>query len=65
MSHPKVSVLILNWNGAEDTTECLESLLNMTYPNCEAVVVDNASDGDDVEVLKQRFGDKEIGRAHV
>jgi len=27
MSHPKVSVLILNWNGAEDTTECLESLL--------------------------------------
>jgi GT2 family glycosyltransferase len=57
MSRPRVSVIVLNWNGAEDTSECLESLRKTAYPDCEVVVVDNASDGDDVRALKQRFGD--------
>lgn len=25
MNHPKVSIIILNWNGLKDTIECLES----------------------------------------
>ncbi len=57
MSHPKASIIILNWNGLEDTTECLESLKRVTYPDYEVIVVDNASDGNDAEVLKERFGD--------
>jgi len=57
MSQPKVSVIVLNWNGAEDTAECLESLRKTTCPHPEVVVVDNASDGDDVRALKERFGD--------
>ena len=55
--YPKVSVIILNWNGLEDTVECLESLKKVTYPNYEVIVVDNASEGNDVQVLKERFGD--------
>ena len=31
--YPKVSIIILNWNGWEDTIECLESLKKITYPN--------------------------------
>jgi len=57
MIRPRVSVIVLNWNGAEDTAECLESLRKTTCPDCEVVVVDNASAGDDVRVLKERFGD--------
>ena len=25
MNYPKVSMIILNWNGLKDTMECLES----------------------------------------
>jgi GT2 family glycosyltransferase len=34
---PKVSIIILNWNGLEDTIECLESLKKVTYPNDEVI----------------------------
>ena len=56
MSYPKVSIIIVNWNGLEDTIECLESLEKITYPNYEVTVVDNASQGDDAQVLKERYG---------
>lgn len=55
--HPKVCIVILNWNGLEDTVECLESLKRITYPNYEIILVDNGSEGNDVEVLRERFGD--------
>ena len=57
MNHSKVSVIILNWNGLHDTIECLESLRNITYPAYDVVVVDNDSKGDDVRVLREKFGD--------
>lgn len=55
--YPKVSIIILNWNGLEDTIECLESLKKGTYHNYEVIVVDNASLGSDVQVLTERYGD--------
>lgn len=55
--YPKVSIIILNWNGLEDTIECLESLKKITYPNYDVIVVDNGSEGNDVEVLKERYSD--------
>ena len=57
MTYPKVSIIILNWNGLDDTIECLESLKKITYPDYEVIVVDNASSGNDVEVLRDRYGD--------
>ena len=57
MNLPKVSAIILNWNGLEDTTECLQSLEKITYPNYEVIVVDNGSEGNDVQVLAAKFGD--------
>jgi GT2 family glycosyltransferase len=57
MKLPKISIVILNWNGLEDTIECLESLKKITYPNYEVIVVDNGSEGNDAQVLKERFGD--------
>lgn len=57
MNQPKVSIIIVNWNGLKDTIECLESLKKITYPNYKVVVVDNGSDGDDANVLEKRFGD--------
>ena len=41
--HPKVAVIVVNWNGREDLLECLESLKGITYPNYRIIVVDNGS----------------------
>ena len=56
-SYPRVSIIVLNWNGLEDTIECLESLKRMSYPSYDVIVVDNASSGDDVEALRGKYGD--------
>lgn len=56
MQKPNVSIIILNWNGKDDTIECLESLRKISYPNYEIIVVDNGSEGDDVNILKKVFG---------
>jgi GT2 family glycosyltransferase len=56
MPFPEASIILVNWNGLEDTIECLESLKKITYPNYEVIVVDNASRGDDVRILVERFG---------
>jgi GT2 family glycosyltransferase len=47
----KVAVIVLNWNGGQDTLECLESLQKISYPEYELIVVDNASsDGSYVQI---------------
>jgi len=61
MSGPRVSIVVLNWNGLEDTVACLESLKKITYPSYEVVVVDNCSRGNDAEALEEKFR----GYAHV
>ena len=40
---PRVSIIILNWNGWEDTIECLESLYQINYDNYNVILVDNDS----------------------
>jgi len=54
---PKVAIVVLNWNGLADTSECLESLRTMAYPNYQTIVIDNGSSGNDAEVLQERFSD--------
>ena len=51
----KVSIIILNWNGLQDTVECLESLTKITYPNYEIIIVDNGSSDGSVETLRSKF----------
>lgn len=36
-------IIIVNWNGWEDTIECLESIFRMEYTNFRVIVCDNAS----------------------
>jgi len=50
---PRVSIVILNWNGWKDTIECLESLYQITYPNYDVIVVDNRSTDRSVEKIRE------------
>ena len=47
-----VTVIILNWNGIEDTLSCLESLKKQTYKDFKIIVVDNGSVDKSVEILQ-------------
>jgi len=50
---PRVSIIILNWNGWRDTVECLESVFQMTYPDYNVIVVDNRSEDDSIQKIKE------------
>ena len=43
----RVAIVVLNWNGIEDTILCLDSLRAQTYSNRKIIVVDNNSTKDD------------------
>lgn len=48
-----VAIIILNWNGWKDTIECLESIYHINYSNYNVIVVDNNSNDDSVEKIKE------------
>jgi GT2 family glycosyltransferase len=50
---PAVYVILINWNGEDDTSRCLTSLLSVDYPNMHVVVSDNGSRAASIAVLKQ------------
>lgn len=53
MSVPRVFVIILNWNGKEDSIECLNTLQCLKYENLTTIVVDNGSrDGSPGEIRR-------------
>lgn len=52
--NPKISIIILNWNGANDTIECINSLKNIYYDNYNIIVVDNGSEEVDYLLLQQK-----------
>lgn len=58
--YPQVGIIILNWNGKEDTIECLESLKDITYPNYKILLVDNGSTDGSIECFKIRYPEIEI-----
>ena len=53
--NPKVVIIVLNWNGTDDTLNCLESLAQLNYDNYSVLVVDNGSAESPVEVINERF----------
>lgn len=55
MASPTVYIVLLNWNGRTDTVECLESLLQLEYPNYKVIVVDNGSTDGSVETISNLF----------
>ncbi|MEM1943975.1 MAG: glycosyltransferase family 2 protein [Candidatus Caldarchaeum sp.] len=52
MQHPKISVVILNYNGMKFVANCLKSLLLTNYPDFEVLFLDNASSDGSREYLR-------------
>jgi GT2 family glycosyltransferase len=48
----KVVIIILNWNGWQDTIECLESVYQIDFDNFDVILVDNNSQDDSIEKIR-------------
>ena len=55
MSSPKVSIIIVNYNGKELLQKCLDSLLKVNYDNFEIILVDNNSTDGTVEFITKNY----------
>jgi GT2 family glycosyltransferase len=56
-SSPQVGCIVLNWNGWQDTVECLLALRECTYPHLTVIVVDNGSTDDSVRRIQAAHPD--------
>ena len=59
----KVAIVIVNWNGKENTFECLESVRSIDYPCVEVIVVDNGSTDNSADAIRERFPEVVLLRA--
>jgi len=52
---PKVVIVILNWNGFEETIECVDSISRIEYSNYKILIVDNGSDSNEIDNIVLQF----------
>ena len=52
---PQVAIIVLNWNGLNDTLDCLESLDQLDYQSYKVLVLDNGSTDGSVEAIRGHF----------
>jgi len=57
---PLVWIIIVNWNGRDDTLAGLASLRKITYRNYKTILVDNASTDSSVHAIRRDFPEVEI-----
>ena len=55
MQHPKVSVIVPNYNHAPYLTERLDSIFNQTYNDLEVLIFDDASADDSYRILTRYY----------
>lgn len=52
---PLVSVVIVNYNGRDFVSKCVESIVHNGYKNYEVIVVDNGSSDDTLPYLHEKY----------
>jgi len=52
-STPRVSAVVVNWNGEKDLRASIPSLLDQTYRRMEVLVVDNGSEDGSMDVVRE------------
>jgi GT2 family glycosyltransferase len=57
---PKVSIIVVNWNGRNFLNDCLHCLSLQTYPDREIILVDNNSTDSSVAFVREKFADVQI-----
>jgi GT2 family glycosyltransferase len=58
---PKVSIILVNWNGWQDTISCLDSVFQISYDNYDVIMVDNGSEDESIDMIRA-YVDGEVTR---
>jgi GT2 family glycosyltransferase len=53
---PLVYIIVLNWNGHDETLHCIKSLGQQAYPNFRILVIDNGSTDGSTQLLRELGG---------
>ena len=59
-ANPRIGVVVVNWKGAGDTIECLESLRVASHRPSRTIVVDNASPDDSVARITEWASERDF-----
>ena len=51
--HPKISIIIPNFNNAEFIEDCLKSVLNQSFKDWEAFIIDDASNDNSKNIISE------------
>ena len=62
MKELRIPIIVLNWNGYDDTVECISSLLMMQGVDFQVFLIDNNSDNSEGQRLRDLYTDNEIVR---
>jgi|LGVE01.1.fsa_nt_gb GT2 family glycosyltransferase len=58
--YPKVSIIILNWNGINLLKQSFPSILALDYPNYEIIFVDNNSSDKSIKMIEEMTAEIDI-----
>ncbi len=59
--NPDLSIILVNYNTRDHLRQCLASLFEMeSGPSCELFVIDNGSEDDSVEMVREQFPDVDL-----
>lgn len=61
----KVFIVIVTWNGLQDTLECLQSLNRLDHENRHVIVVDNASIDNSAQVIRAKYPHITLFRSEI
>ena len=61
--HPRVAVIVVNWNAGTDLERCLQSVAAQTRTADRVVVVDNASSDGSADELEARYPGVDVVRS--
>jgi GT2 family glycosyltransferase len=60
---PHVAIVVLSWNGRDDTLGCLASLREVEHEPLDVIVVDNGSTDGTAEAVREGFPEVELVRS--
>lgn len=54
-NRPRIAIVILNWNGRDDTLACLDSVQMIKYPDFKVIVADNGSHDNSIDAIRHDY----------
>ncbi|MEB3182023.1 MAG: glycosyltransferase family 2 protein, partial [Nostocaceae cyanobacterium] len=55
--NPEISIILCTYNRAKYLTNCIDSVINQTFPNWELIIVDDGSQDNTFEIVNTYFKD--------